>query len=48
MDNVFKEHPLTAHAAESLADGPDGVKWAMNAWIHMRDFRTPHGKGLLK
>ena len=48
MDNVFKEHPLTAHAAESLAEGPDGEKWAMNAWIHMRDFRTPHGKGLLK
>ena len=48
LDNVFKEHPLTAHAAEPLAEGPGGEKWAMNAWIHMRDFRTPHGKGLLK
>ena len=44
-DNVFKQHPLTTHAAEVIERA--GVqKWAANAWIHMRDFRTPYAKGL--
>ena len=45
VDNVFKQHPLTTHAAEVIERA--GVqKWAANAWIHMRDFRTPYAKGL--
>ena len=44
LDDVYRQHPKTMHAAEEVAEGH--VKWAANAWIHMRDFRTPHAKGL--
>lgn len=44
LDNIYRQHPKTMHAAEELVEGH--TKWAANAWIHMRDFRTPHAKGL--
>ena len=44
LDNVYVQNPGTMHAAEEMLDGH--VKWAANAWIHLRDFRTPHGQGL--
>ena len=44
LDNVYRQNPKTMHAAEELK--PGNTKWAANAWIHMRDFRTPHAKGL--
>jgi len=34
----------TIHAADELHKGY--TKWAANAWIHLRDFRSPHSKGL--
>ena len=37
-------HRWTLHAAEELAEGK--LKWAANAWIHLRDFRSPWAKGL--
>jgi hypothetical protein len=44
LDNVFKQNPGTLHAAEELIEG--SLKWSANAWIHLRDFRTPHAAGL--
>ena len=43
LDNIYRQHSKTIHAAEPLAAG---AKWAGNAWIHLRDFKTPHSKGL--
>lgn len=44
LDDVFVQNPGTIHAADELEKGY--TKWAANAWIHLRDFRTPHAKGL--
>lgn len=44
LDNIYRQNPKTFHAAEELE--PGHTKWAANAWIHMRDFRTPHAMGL--
>jgi len=43
LDNVYRQHPKTLHAAEPLQ--PGHTKWSANAWIHLRDFRTPHATG---
>ena len=42
LQNVYRKHPMSMHAAEAVA--PGHTKWAANAWIHLRDFRT-YGKG---
>ena len=44
LDNIYVQNPGTIHAADELEKGY--TKWAANAWIHLRDFRTPHAKGL--
>lgn len=43
LDNVFAMHPRALHASDELAAGH--VKWAANAWIHLRDYRTPVAVG---
>ena len=35
---------LDARATRTERRGAE--KWAANAWVHLRDFRTPHAKGL--
>ena len=45
LANVHNRNPLTAHAAE-VVERRGAEKWAANAWLHLRDFRTPHAKGL--
>jgi len=41
LQNVYRKHPSSMHAAEAVA--PGHTKWAANAWIHLRDYRT-YGK----
>ena len=43
LDNIYKPNAKTYHAAQPLVEGHH--KWAANAWIHLRDFRTPHASG---
>lgn len=45
LDNVFVKHPNSLHAAEEVSAGHE--KWAANAWIHLRDFRSRQALGLL-
>ena len=42
LQNFYRKHPSSMHAAEAVA--PGHTKWAANAWIHLRDYRT-YGKG---
>jgi prolyl 4-hydroxylase len=41
-DDLLKADYRTMHEARPVVDG---VKYAANAWLHLRDFRTPHGAG---
>ena len=41
LSNVYEKNPKTKHAADEVVG--DATKWAANAWIHLRDFRTQPG-----
>eukprot|EP00310_Coccolithus_braarudii_P021085 CAMPEP_0183348094 /NCGR_PEP_ID=MMETSP0164_2-20130417/12722_1 /TAXON_ID=221442 /ORGANISM="Coccolithus pelagicus ssp braarudi, Strain PLY182g" /LENGTH=337 /DNA_ID=CAMNT_0025519643 /DNA_START=26 /DNA_END=1036 /DNA_ORIENTATION=- len=41
-DDIYRDDPRTEHEARTVEEG---VKYAANFWVHLRDFQTPHNAG---